>query len=83
LPIKVKLRAEKEKAAKDVANDPWHRDLELEVKNTGDKPIYYLSLILEMPEVTVGGSPVSFIVRYGHIRFLMVPRASRCTRYGS
>ncbi|HKP39330.1 MAG TPA: hypothetical protein VJT71_20905, partial [Pyrinomonadaceae bacterium] len=31
LPIKVKLRAEKEKAAKDLANDRRHRDLELEV----------------------------------------------------
>jgi len=29
LPIKVKLRAEKEKAAKDLANNRWHRDLEL------------------------------------------------------
>jgi hypothetical protein len=65
LPIKVKIRAQKEKAAKDLNNEHWHRDLEIEVKNTGDKPIYYISLILEMPEIKISGDPVTFILRYG------------------
>lgn len=65
LPIQVRIRAAKEKAAKDLSNDRWHRDLEIEVKNTGDKPIYYLSLILEMPEIRINGDPVTFGVRYG------------------
>src|SRR5262245_44208304 len=65
LPIKVKLRAEKEKAAKDLANERWHRDLELEIKNTGEKPIYYLSIIVQIPEITLGGNPVSVHIRYG------------------
>jgi len=65
LPIKVKLRAEKEKAAEDMANDRWHRDLELEVKNTGDKPIYYMYFILEMPEINPGGATLSFTLQYG------------------
>jgi hypothetical protein len=65
LPIKVKIRAEKEKAAKDLANDRWHRDLEIEVKNTGDKPIYYLSIIIKMPEVKVNNGSLTFGVRYG------------------
>ncbi|HKP37782.1 MAG TPA: hypothetical protein VJT71_13075 [Pyrinomonadaceae bacterium] len=65
LPIKVKLRAEKEKAAKDLDNPRWHRDLELQVKNAGDKPIYYLSFIIEFPEIKLDGSPVSVHIRYG------------------
>lgn len=65
LPIQVRIRAAKEKAAGDLSNERWHRDLEIEVKNTGDKPIYYLSIVLEMPDVRVNGDPVAFIVRYG------------------
>jgi hypothetical protein len=65
LPIQVKIRAEKEKAAKDLGNERWHRYLEIEVKNTGDKPIYYLSLIIEIPEIKLGGDPVSVHMRYG------------------
>lgn len=51
LPIKVKLKKEKEKAFKDMKNEKWVRALELEVTNTGDKPIYSLSFVLEMPEI--------------------------------
>src|SRR5437763_12472566 len=51
LPIKVKIKKEKEKAFKDLNNEHWARDLELEVTNTGDKPIYFIDFILEMPEI--------------------------------
>jgi hypothetical protein len=44
LPIKVKVKNPEK--ANDLENDNWLRDLEIEVKNTGDKPIYYLRLIL-------------------------------------
>jgi hypothetical protein len=54
LPIKVKIRKEKEDAFKDLANENWVRDLEIEVKNTGDKPIYYLDFGLEVPETKLG-----------------------------
>jgi hypothetical protein len=65
LPIKVKIRAEKEKAAKDLANDRWHRDLEIEVKNTGDKPIYFMFFVLQMPGLESGGAPLTFTLQYG------------------
>jgi hypothetical protein len=42
VPIKVKIKAEKEKAFKDLHNEKWLRDLEIEVTNTGTKPIYFL-----------------------------------------
>src|SRR5215212_7843902 len=51
LPIKVKIKKEKEKAFKDLKNEKWLRDFELEVMNTGDKPIYFLSLSISLPEI--------------------------------
>jgi len=65
LPIKIKIQPEKEKAAKDLNNRRWHHDLAFEVKNTGDKPIYYLYFVLDMPEITDNGISLTFIVRYG------------------
>jgi hypothetical protein len=38
VPIKIKIRAEKEKAFKDLKNANWHRDFVLEVTNTSNKP---------------------------------------------
>jgi hypothetical protein len=43
LPIKVKV--------KNLNSEKWARDLEIEVTNTSNKPIYYLFLILSLPEV--------------------------------
>jgi hypothetical protein len=35
LPIKVQIKKEKEKAFKDLKNEKWVRDFELEITNTG------------------------------------------------
>src|SRR5215510_753529 len=48
LPIRVKIRREKEKTFRDLNNENWARDLELEVKNIGDKPIYFLDFALHV-----------------------------------
>lgn len=64
VPLKVKLKSEK--SFKDLKNKGWARELELEVKNTGGKPIHYLYVILLMPDVLLeGGVPLSFRVSYG------------------
>ncbi|HEY0375417.1 MAG TPA: hypothetical protein VGC87_00505 [Pyrinomonadaceae bacterium] len=69
LPIKVKLKKEKEKAFKDMKNEKWLRDFELEVTNTGDKAIYSLSFGLELPEIKFSdGLTVGFEVHYGRMR---------------
>jgi hypothetical protein len=66
LPIKVKLKKEKEKAFKDLKNEKWVRDLELEVTNTGDKPIYLLHFTLELPGITdETGYNIGFVLHYG------------------
>jgi hypothetical protein len=46
VPIDVKITKEKEKAWKDLKNENWAKDFELEITNTGDKPIYALELLL-------------------------------------
>jgi hypothetical protein len=56
LPIKVRIRPEKEKAFKNLDNDYGARDLEVEVKNTGTKPIYYMVFLVDMPELKFGQS---------------------------
>lgn len=69
LPIKVKIKKEKEKAFKDMKNEKWLRDFELELTNTGDKPIYFLSLLVWLPETKFSaGLNVAFSLHYGKSR---------------
>jgi hypothetical protein len=68
LPIKVKIKKEKEKAFKDLQNEKWARDLELEVTNIGDKPIYFLDFELVLPNVkSPSGYEIGFPLRYGRL----------------
>lgn len=53
LPIKVKIKKDKEQSFKDMKNERWVREFELEVKNTGDRPIYFLYLALKFPETNL------------------------------
>jgi hypothetical protein len=58
LPIKVKV--------KNLNNEKWARDVEVEVTNTGDKPIYYLRLSLYFVDVKMdSGNGIGFPLRYG------------------
>src|SRR5687768_16196681 len=50
LPIKVKFKKDKEDKIKDIDNDQWVRDFELEVTNTSEKPIYFLNMWVLLPE---------------------------------
>jgi hypothetical protein len=69
LPIKVKIKKEKEKAFKDLKNEKWVRDFQLEITNTGNKPIYLLSFTLDLPEITApDGRGIAFAVVYGKSR---------------
>ncbi len=63
LPIKVKLKSDK--SFKDSKNKKWLRELDVEVKNTGTKPIYYVALSLDLPDVYDGGPPLSIGMQYG------------------
>ena len=65
LPIRIKIKAEKEKGFKDLKNEFWARDFVLEVTNTGDKPIYYLSLNLWSDVKADSGQFLVFGLRFG------------------
>ncbi|MGI9108364.1 MAG: hypothetical protein ACR2G4_19220 [Pyrinomonadaceae bacterium] len=59
LPIKAKV--------KNLHNKKWLDDLEIEIRNTGDKPIYYLNFAVVLPEVrSENGNPTGFSLRYGN-----------------
>jgi hypothetical protein len=63
VPIKVKLK--NEQTFKKKENKKWARELEIEVKNTGTKPIYYLYVVIAMKDVFALGHPVSLRTIYG------------------
>jgi hypothetical protein len=65
LPIRIKIKKEKEEAFRDLKNEKWLREFELEVKNIGTKPIYFLALMIDLPEVREADGTIGFSVRYG------------------
>jgi len=70
VPLKVKLR--NEQSFKNHKNKKWLRELEVEVKNTGSKPIYYLAVIVTLPDVIVQGHQYGMQVVYGRRELLKV-----------
>jgi hypothetical protein len=64
VPLKVKLK--NERAFKDKKNKEWGRDLEVEVTNTSTKDIYYMFVLIRMPDFKLeDGVPWGFRVKYG------------------
>jgi hypothetical protein len=64
LPIKIKIKnAEK---VKDLKNENWVRDLEIEVENKSNKPIYFLHILVILDDViTENSHPLGFPLTYG------------------
>jgi hypothetical protein len=64
LPIRVKVKNPEK--VNNLNNDGWLGDLEIEVKNTGDKPIYFLRLILIFEDVKKNsGGEIGYSFVYG------------------
>ena len=64
LPIKVKIK--KPEKLKDAKNEEWLGELEVEVTNTGTKPIYYLHISVFLPDVFAPtGYPFGYPLKYG------------------
>lgn len=64
VPIKIKIKKEKEKSFKDLKDENWVREFELEITNTGDKPIYFVYIEL-ITDVNLGNVPLVFSLVYG------------------
>jgi len=67
LPARLPLKAEVKNLERvaDPENGRWLRDLEVEVTNTGRKPVYFVSLLLHLPGAKLGGLPPVFKLRFG------------------
>jgi hypothetical protein len=58
LPIKIKIR--------NLKSEKWVRDFALEITNTSEKPIYYLLIVVSLPDVKAeDGVNMGFSLRYG------------------
>lgn len=66
IPIKIKIKKEKEKSFKDLKNEKWLREFALELTNTGDKPIYFLYITMDTEVKFDGNGPeIVFPLTYG------------------
>ena len=66
IPIKIKLKKEKLESFKDLKNEKWLREFELELTNTGDKPIYFLYITMDTEVKFDGSGPeIVFSLTYG------------------
>src|SRR5205085_9952560 len=64
LPIKLKVKNLDK--VKDLQNENWVEDLEIEVENKSDKPIYFLYFGIDMPDVRAEDNNVmGFSLSYG------------------
>jgi len=71
LPIKIKVKKEKEEKVKDLKNEEWLGELEVEVTNTGTKPIYFLDIVLSLPDVFApNGNNIGWVLSYGRIELI-------------
>ena len=71
VPLQIKIKKEKEEKALDINNKNWFRDIEIEVTNTSDKPIYFLSLNLELADLAPARPNAlrTFFLGYGRREF--------------
>ncbi|HEX6044043.1 MAG TPA: hypothetical protein VFZ22_06105 [Pyrinomonadaceae bacterium] len=65
IPIKIKIKKEKEESFKDLKNEKWLREFELEITNTGDKPIYFLNITMGTNVRVDNGLEMVYPITYG------------------
>jgi len=65
VPIKIKVKKEKEAGFKDLKNEKWAWEFELEVTNTGTKPIYSLDLYVVTDVKAAAGFRIVSMLSYG------------------
>jgi hypothetical protein len=67
VPLKLKIKKEKVRSFKDLKNDKWAREFELEITNSGDKPIYYLDILMVTDVKAADGHRIVFPLQYGRV----------------
>jgi len=66
VPPKLPLRVN----VKNVTSEKWVHELEVEITNTSDKPIYFLDLYIFMSGVKFQGKPMGFWLHYGRVQLI-------------
>ena len=72
IPIKVKIKKESEATFKDLINEKWPSNFELELTNTGTKSIYAVKLLLRTDDQIFGDCRMTFSLNYGRTMKSMV-----------
>lgn len=71
VPLAIRIKPAKVGKVKDPGNKNWFRDLELEITNTSEKPVYYLNLFVKMADVhNASGASMVFPIVYGRVDFV-------------
>jgi len=65
IPIKIKIKKEKEEPFKNLRNEKWLREFELELTNTGDKPIYFVYITMGTNVKVDNGLEMVYPLTYG------------------
>ncbi|HXQ71679.1 MAG TPA: hypothetical protein VN844_14390 [Pyrinomonadaceae bacterium] len=65
IPLKIKIKKEKEESFKDLKNEKWLRGFELELTNTGDKPIYFVYITMGTNVKVDNGLEMVYPLTYG------------------
>lgn len=65
VPLHIKVTKEKEKAWKDLKNENWAHDFELEITNTGGRSIYFFYLLTYFDVPTDSGAALIAPIHYG------------------
>src|SRR5438309_244653 len=56
-------------AIRNVDSETWYKDLQIEVKNIGTKPIYGILAFLEFPDHKPGGRDIGMVLSYGELKY--------------
>src|SRR5688572_26855328 len=76
LPVKFKVKNPEK--AKDLKNEDWLRDIEIEVKNTGTKPIYFFRFSLFFPDVRgYTGAQIGYPLSYGRFDMVVIDERAK------
>lgn len=76
LPVKFKVKNPEK--AKDLKNDDWLRDIEIEVKNTGTKPVYFLRFSVAFVDVRgYTGKQIGYPLSYGRFDMIVIDERAK------
>jgi hypothetical protein len=64
VPIKIKIKKEKVESFEDLNSEKWASEFELELTNTGDKPIYFIYITI-VTDVKDAAQRIVFPIYYG------------------